>query len=76
MMENNDKTFFTPGQVVILRQEIDNKPKMIVIEKVTKNFMNKDNDKSSLFVGIRCAWFDKNQVYREGIFSTKDLIHV
>lgn len=31
---------------------------------------------SNVFKGIRCGWFDNQQVWREQIFSTKDLIKV
>ena len=33
---NENKLFFLPGDVVTLRQDIPNKPVMIVVKKVTK----------------------------------------
>ena len=75
-MINDEKIYYTPGQVVMVKHDIENKPRMFVIEKVTKNFLDKDGEKTSFFVGIKCGWFDAQQIYREGIFSTKDLIHV
>ena len=47
-----------------------------VIEKVTRNVVLKDGDKESMFIGIKCRWFDANNVLREAVFSTKDLVHV
>ncbi|MBO7211678.1 MAG: hypothetical protein J6V44_11840 [Methanobrevibacter sp.] len=75
-MISNDKVFFNPGDVVALRHRIDNIPTMYVIEKVTRNVVSKEGDKESMFIGIKCRWFDANQVLREAVFSTKDLIHV
>ena len=37
-MFNDNKEFFLPGDVVTVRQDIPNKPTMIVIRKVTKTF--------------------------------------
>ena len=53
------KLFFLPGDVVTLRQEIPNKPKMYVVKKATKTitFGNpKDNTqtKNDYFQGILC----------------------
>ena len=75
-MISNDKIFFNPGDVVKIRHQIDNIPTMYVIEKVTRNVVLKDGDKESMFIGIKCRWFDANNVLREAVFSTKDLIHV
>ena len=75
-MEMVDKTFFISGDVVTLNKDIDNLPKMVVVDKVTRSLMNKDGNKETIFVGIKTRWFDKNGVLQEAIFSTKDLIHV
>ncbi|MDD7754227.1 MAG: hypothetical protein PUJ51_06945 [Clostridiales bacterium] len=42
-MENNyeDKIFFRPGDIVTLKQEIPNKPTMVVIRKETTIFKDK-----------------------------------
>ena len=39
-METNfgEKTFFKPGDIVTLRQDIPNKPKMVVVRKETTIF--------------------------------------
>lgn len=73
---DDDRVFFCPGELVQLKHEIENKPVMVVTEKVTRNIKDKDGKNESLFVGIRCVWFDKNQVLREAIFNTKDLKHI
>jgi hypothetical protein len=49
---------------------------MYVIEKSTKSIINRSGNKETMFLGIKCRWFDNNNVLREGIFSTKDLMHV
>ncbi len=49
------KQFFLPGDVVTLRQEIPNKPTMIVVKKVTKSISLKGADtKNDFFQGILC----------------------
>lgn len=75
-MINDDKVFYNPGDLVIVRHDsLDNKPVMYVVEKITRSIMTKDGDKDNVFVGIKCRWFDNNTVLREAIFSTKDLTH-
>lgn len=34
------------------------------------------NEKENIFLGIKCRWFDVNQVMHEELFSTKDLLKV
>lgn len=60
------------GNIVQLRQDIPNKPLMVVIKKETTIF--KKEDKENNLKGIRCMWFTKNGEKQEGIFNTKDLI--
>lgn len=69
-MEN--KEYFLPGDVVTIRQEVDNKPQMIVMKKATKRIKMKGvfND---VFQGIVCRWFTKNLELQEATFNTKDL---
>lgn len=50
---NENKLFFLPGDVVTLRQEIPNKPVMIVVKKVTKSIRTTDV-KNDYFQGILC----------------------
>ena len=71
-----EKTFFVAGDLVEVRHDIENKPKMFVTEKVTKSIKDKDGNVENVFIGLRVKWFDKQQVLHEAIFSTKDLKHV
>lgn len=52
------KQFFLPGDVVTIRQEIPNKPIMLVVKKVTKtiSLSSKDGNapKNDYFQGIMC----------------------
>lgn len=66
--------YLSPGQIVMVRHEIENRPKMFIVEKVSKNVKTADNEIVPMFMGMRCRWFDKNQTLQEGVFSTKDLI--
>ena len=72
-MINDTKQFFLPGDVVTLRQDIPNKPQMIVVKKVTKTIRTGDV-KNDFFQGILCKWFTTNSELQESIFNTKDLI--
>lgn len=75
-MLDNEKIFFNAGQIVRLKHDnLENVPNMMVTEKVSRS-MIKNGEKETIFMGIKCRWFDKNGVLQEAIFSTKDLIHV
>lgn len=75
-MLDTEKIFFNAGQIVRLKHEnLENVPNMMVTEKVSRS-MIKNGEKETIFMGIKCRWFDKNGVLQEAIFSTKDLIHV
>lgn len=72
-----NKVFLNPGDVVTLRQDIPNKPIMLVVRKETSIFKHdkeKMQDKKSILVGIRCRWFTSDGTLQEALFSTKDLI--
>lgn len=70
-----DNIYFTPGQIVQLKQDIPNKPIMIVVRKETSLFKHdKKSDKKPILIGIRCRWFSKDGILQEAIFNTKDLI--
>ena len=75
-MLDNEKIFFNAGQVVKLKHNnLNNVPNMMVVEKVSRSLI-KNGEKETIFMGIKCRWFDKNEVLQEAIFSTKDLMHV
>lgn len=71
-MEN---IFFNPGDIVTLKQDIPNKPTMIVIKKETSLFKHDSvkKDKKPILIGIRCRWFTTDGYLQESIFNTKDL---
>ena len=76
-MEMEDKVYFLPGMLVTLKQDIPNKPIMLVVKKETVIFKhNNNNDNDSILKGIKCRWFTSNLELQEAIFNTKDLIQV
>lgn len=72
-METVEKVYFMPGDVVILKQDVPNKPKMIVIKKKTK-MIKSENDESNFLQGIECFWFTSDGHIQTSVFNTKDLI--
>lgn len=72
---NEQKLFFLPGDVVTLRQDLPNKPTMLVVRKVTKNIRT-TSEKNDYFQGILCKWFTTNGELQESVFNTKDLIKI
>lgn len=75
MMDKNSLTFFVPGDIVQVRHDLEVRPKMWMVEKITRSLVNKEGEKESLFVGIKCRWFSIDGKLQEAIFSTKDLMH-
>ena len=74
MEENN--IYFNPGDCVTLKQDLPNKPLMLVVRKETSIFKHdpkKTDPKKSNLLGIRCRWFTKDGLLQEAVFSTKDL---
>ena len=67
-----DKTLFFPGDLVTLRQELPNKPAMIVVRKESTIF--RDDSKTNSLKGIRCRWFTTTNELQEAVWTTKDLI--
>lgn len=68
--------YFNPGDIVILKQDIPNKPTMMVVKKETLLFKHdrKTDDKRPILKGIRCRWFTSTGELQEAIYNTKDLI--
>lgn len=71
-MEEN--IFYKPGDTVQIKQDIPNKPLMIVVKKETSLFKNNMEDKKNVLKGIRCRWFTTTGQMQEAVFNTKDLI--
>ena len=74
-----EKIFLNPGEIVTLKQDIPNKPVMLVVKKETSVFKHDSkrlNDKKPILIGIKCRWFTTTGELQEATFSTKDLIKV
>ena len=69
MIENIEKVFFIPGDLVTIKHDLPNKPTMLVKGKETKTF----KDAETYFIGIKCFWFRTDGEYQEQVFNTKDL---
>ena len=67
----DDKIFFMPGDLVTLKQDLPNKPIMIVVKKIT-NIIKQEN--SNVLKGIKCRWFTEDGLLQEATWNTKDLI--
>lgn len=70
-MEEN--IFYKPGDIVQIKQDIPNKPLMIVVKKETSLFKNNMEDKKNVLKGIRCRWFTTTGQLQETVWNTKDL---
>ena len=70
----DEKIYFVPGQRVTLRQDIPNKPIMLVY-RVERSII-RNEDKNALLKGVKVRWFTENGFLQEAVFSTKDLILV
>ena len=71
-MNQGEKTFFTPGDVCTIKQNIPNKPTMVVV-KIERSLIKSENSNPYLR-GVKCRWFTTNGQLQEAVFSTKDLI--
>ena len=67
-----EKIFFTPGDICCMKQDIPNKPKMVVV-KIERSII-KNQDGKDYLRGVRCRWFSDDKKLQEAVFSTKDLI--
>ena len=66
-----------PGDVVTLKQDIPNKPIMLVVKKETIIFKHNNlNIKEPILKGIKCRWFTKDNELQEAVWNTKDLIKI
>ena len=67
-----EKIYFQPGDVCEMKQDIPNKPKMVVL-RIERSIM-KNNEGKDYLRGVRCRWFSDDKKLQEAVFSTKDLI--
>ena len=70
-METDEKVYFIPGDICTIKQQIPNKPTMMVVKKKTMTIKGEDE---KFLQGIICRWFTKDGHMEEALFSTKDLI--
>lgn len=64
------KEYFSSGDIVVVRQEIAHKPKMVVDGEVRSSADPGGNGK---LLGIKTWWFDTHGIKQEAIFNTKDI---
>ena len=64
--------FFAPGDVVTLKQDIGNKPDMVVksVDRIS------DMHEKPRLLGITCQWFNTRHELQTARFSTKDLLRL
>lgn len=78
MMDNiktqEEKTYFSPGQVVKMKQGLPNTP-IMVVSRIERSIMRNANGRDIL-KGCRCRWFTADGYLQEAVFSTKDLVLV
>ena len=67
----DQKVYFTPGMRVFCRQ-LKDAPEMYVLRKKELTLKDGDNKQKTL-QGIVCRYLDKQGIFREEIFSTKDI---
>lgn len=66
-----DKVFFAVGDLVTLKQDLPNKPVMMV-RSIDKSVLGGEPK----LIGVTCTWFTVSGEIQKGQFSTKDLKHV
>lgn len=76
MCDAKGKAFLKPGDIVTLKQDIPNKPLMVVMRKESNFFKDNAPSLMSSLKGIRCRWFTTDGNEQQGVFSTKDLVLV
>lgn len=69
-----ERIFFNPGEVVKVKQNIPNKP-LMVVKSVDKSNTKYGDTVKPVFFGITCFWFATDGTLQESRFNTKDLIH-
>lgn len=74
IMEQEEKIFFKPGDIVKLKQNLPNSPTMMVY-RVERSLV-KNNNGNDFLRGLRVRWFTTEGKLQETVFSTKDLVLV
>lgn len=71
--ESESLFYYKPGDLVVLKHKELESPIMLIKDKVSRQFKTDTGEIGNVFRGMKCIWFDKNNVLQEAIFSTKDL---
>jgi len=69
-MYNTEKIYFTPGDIVVIKHDLDHKPKMLV-QSVDKATMS--SDRGGMLLGVTCIWYNTMGEVQKHRYSTKDL---
>lgn len=73
----DNKIFFMPGDIVTLKQDIPNKPIMIVVKKESSIIRPRNAEsKDKALKGMKCRWFTSDGYLQECTFNTKDLVKI
>ena len=70
----DEKVFFQPGDMVQMKQDIPNKP-IMVVSRIERSLM-KNNEGKDYLRGVKCRWFSTDGKLQEAVFSTKDLLKI
>lgn len=71
-MIDDNKVYFLPGDLVEIKQDIPNKPIMMV-HRIERSLIRTKDNKDNTLRGVKVRWFTENGFLQEAIFSTKDL---
>ena len=71
-MIDDNKVYFLPGDLVEIKQDIPNKPVMMVY-RIERSLIRTKDNKDATLRGVKVRWFTENGFLQEAIFSTKDL---
>jgi len=72
MNATKEMTFFYAGDIVRVKQDIPNSPKMVV-KNIPKARRLEGDERQTMLLGVRCFWFAEGGIYQEQTFNTKDL---
>jgi len=72
---SKEMIYFQPGEVVEVKQNIENKPRMVVKSASKARMPRNGTETKNVLLGIKCFWFTADGVYLEHTFNSKDLQH-
>jgi len=71
--EERAKVFYHAGDLVRLKQDLPNKPIMLVVRIPKVKISDNQSPTKPMLLGVTCCWFTKDGLYQEKTFNTKDL---